>query len=325
MMRLGVDLAKAEFDATLLNEQNEKHYVRFANNASGFVQLAKWLKQHGVCELHVCMEATNIYWEALALFLHEQGYVVSVVNPARIKGFALSQLRRNKTDKQDSDVIVEFCRALNPDRWTPPTTEQRKLRSLVRHREALQKTLTQQQNRLADCQDADVRQSLQTVSDTLQREIERTEGQIEQVIAHHPALQEQQQFLLSKKGFGPVATHTIMAEMYDLADYKDAHAAAADAGVNPAHYESGATIRRPPKLSKVGKAAVRGALYWPAITAIRFNPVVRALAERLQQQNKPKKVIIAAAMRKLIHIAYGVLKNKTPFDPNWGAKPALAT
>ncbi len=78
----------------------------------------------------MCMEATNIYWKALALFLHEQGFVVSVVNPARLKGFVLSMLLRNKIDEQDSEVIVEFCRVPNPDRWTPPTTEQRKLRSL---------------------------------------------------------------------------------------------------------------------------------------------------------------------------------------------------
>ncbi len=138
-------------------------------------------------------------------------------------------------------------------------------------------------------------------------------------------MQQLQQFLLSTKGLYSIATKTILAEMYVLADYKDAHSAVSDGGVNPAPYESGATIRRPQKLLRVGKAAVRAALYWPAITAIRFNAVVRTVAERLQQLNKHKKVFIAAAMRKLNHLVYGVLINKTPFDPNWGAQPALAT
>lgn len=80
-----------------------------------------------------------------------------------------------------------------------------------------------------------------------------------------------------------------------------------------------------PKLSKVGKASVRGVLYWPTISAIRYNPVVKQLAQRLEAKGKPKMLIIAAAMRKLVHLAFGVLKNKTPFDPNWTASPVLLT
>jgi transposase len=116
-----------------------------------------------------------------------------------------------------------------------------------------------------------------------------------------------------------------MTELYDLAQYTSAHAAAADAGVTPAHHESGTSIRRTPKISKVGKASVRSILYWPAISAMRYNPVVRALAERLRTRHKPNKVIIAAAMRKLLHLAYGVLKNQTPFDPNYAAATLVPT
>ena len=324
-MILGIDISKAYFDVTLRMGPGQKEHRQFTNDAPGIAALLAWLKRQGASDLHACMEATNLYWEAVAEQLHEHGYTVSVVNPARIKGFAQTQLRRNKTDKQDSDVIADFCAALKPAAWQPPSPTQRKLRALERHREALQKTLTQQKNRLASSKDPDVIRSLQRVIDTLQQEIEQLDQQIAAEIAQHDELATQKALLLSIQGIGERTAHKLMTEMYDLATYENAHAAAADAGVTPAHHESGATIRRPARLSKVGKAAVRGALYWPAITAIRYNPVVRALAQRLERQNKPAKVIIAAAMRKLIHLAYGVLKHKRPFDPNWGAQPVPAT
>ena len=99
MDQLGIDLSKEYFDVRLLNEQREKQPGHFDNTPSGFSQLVKWLKATGVMELRACMAATNIYWEGLAEHLDDQGYRVHVVNPARIKGHAMSQLRRSKTDK----------------------------------------------------------------------------------------------------------------------------------------------------------------------------------------------------------------------------------
>jgi transposase len=325
MDHLGVDLSKAYFDVRLLKLVEEELYARFDNNASGFAKLQKWLKAHGVSELHVCMEATNVYWEALAQFLYDKGYTVSVVNPARIKGFALSQLRRSKTDKLDSDVNAHFCRSQKPKAWKPATPEQRKLRSLVRHRDSLLQSLTQQKNRLVDCQDEECKDSLRTLISCFQTEIESTEAKIEKQIEQHPSLKQSYLLLRSVKGLGPVSSWTLLAEMPDLADYEDAAAAAADAGVTPSHHESGETVRRKSKISKVGKASVRGVLYLPALTAIRWNPIIKAFAERLEKKGKPFKVIILAVIRKLIHLAYGVLKNSTPFDPNYGKKPLPAT
>lgn len=324
MNYLGIDLSKKYFDATLRDASGSEEHARFDNSKSGFTALEKWLSSQGVSELHACMEATNIYWEELADDLHEKGYQVSVVNPACIKGFGMSQLQRNKTDKVDSKVIVAYCAALSPKLWTPPTPEQRKLRALVRHRETLIKTKTQQMNRVTDCRDEDVKHSLQSIIATLDAELASVGQQIADCIAQTPPLQEKKSLLLTIPGIGEIVAHLILAEMYDLADYENAHAAAADAGVNPAHHESGDTIRKKPKMSKMGKSAVRGILFMPAMVAIRHNPLIMALAQRLEARGKPKKVIIGAAMRKLLHIAYGVLKNKTPFDPNHATTSATA-
>lgn len=317
MANLGIDISKETLDAKLLLSDGDKVEGQYDNSPAGFKKLGRWLKKHQVKELHVCMEATNIYWEQVAQYLYEQGYKVSVVNPARIKGFAQSQLRRHKTDKVDADVIAQFCQAMNPKLWTPPTPQQRKLRALVRHQQALHKTLTQQTNRLAVCTEPEVKSSLQMVIDTLTTEIERLGAQIQQFIDDQPDLKQQYDLLNSIKGIGPKTAIGLLAEMYDLADYDSARAAAADAGLTPSHYSSGKTVHRKPKLSKMGKSAVRGLLYFPAITAMQHNPIIRALKERLEAQGKHWKVILGAAMRKLIHLAYGVLKNQTPFDPNY--------
>lgn len=317
MNHLGIDLSKAYFDAMLQKACGTQIHARFDNSKAGFSELAKWLVDHEVCEVHACMEATNVYWEELADYLYGLGYTVSVVNPARIKGFGMSQMQRNKTDKVDSKVIVTFCAAIVPKAWQPPTPIQRKLRALVRHRDDLVKTRTQQKNRLVDCRDDDVRSSLAALIATLDAEITQIAQQVTDLIKQDADLQEQKNLLCSIPGIGDTAAHVIMTEMYDLADYENAHAAAADAGVNPVHHESGDTVRKKPKMSKAGKSAVRGVLYMPAITAIRHNPVIMAFAKKLEAKHKSKKTIIGAAMRKLMHIAYGVLKNKTPFDPNW--------
>src|SRR5919199_545063 len=137
MEYLGIDLAKLTFDATLLMGSGTQHYHSFPNTPEGFMQLQAWLAQHGVTELHACMEATNIYWQALAAWLHAQGYTVSVVNPARIKGYAQATMQRNKTDKLDSAIIAFFCAKHHPSAWEPASEAQRRLRALVRHRDDL--------------------------------------------------------------------------------------------------------------------------------------------------------------------------------------------
>ena len=322
MFILGIDVSKKKFDSTLIDQETKDHYKELSNNPKGYQKLSQWLSRHKVKELHVCLEATNIYWEELAFYLHQEGYQVSVVNPMRIRGFATSQLRRNKTDKLDSNVIATFCQQTKPKLWQPPQPHQRQLQALVRHQQSLKKSLTQHKNRLQVTREPLVQDSLLLIIQTLEAQLSTMEEQIQALIQQHPDLKEQQRLLVSIKGFGVKTATVIMAEMYDLAHYDHARAAAADAGLTPSHHTSGSSVRKRPKLSKMGKAAVRGVLYWPAITAIQHNPIIRAFAERLRAKGKSNKVIIAAAMRKLLHLAYGVLKHQRPFDPDYVNTPS---
>jgi transposase len=316
-MILGIDIAKEKFDGTLVSATGRQRHRTFANQASGFAQVEAWLTEQPKAVVHACLEATNIYWEALAAYLYAQGHQVSVVNPARIAGYAKSQMRRNKTDKLDSAVIADFCATQQPALWTPPTAAQQTLRSLERHREALLKTRTQQTNRRSTCQEPLVQKSLDTIIGTLDHEITQVEAQIADLVEQQSALRTELALITSIPGIGEQTALKLMAELYDLAEYPNANAVDADAGLSPTHHESGHSVHRQPKLCKVGKAAVRGALYLPALNAIRHNPIVKHLADRLKAKGKPPMVIIGAAMRKLLHLVYGVVKHQQPFDPHW--------
>jgi transposase len=317
MAILGIDISKTTFDATVLTTEGRRHHRQFPNTEAGIASLQTWLTTFKVQTLHACMEATNTYWESLADALAQAGYQVSVVNPARTKGFAMSQMQRNKTDKVDSGIIADFCDRLHPRVWIPPRPEQRQLRDLVRHLDVLKKTRTQQLNRLSTCHNPVILASFQTLVDTLNAQMSVIEAQIEELFTTYPTLQHQRTWLISIQGIGKPTAAKILGEMYDLDQYANAPAAAADAGSTPAQHESGTSVRRRARMSKVGKASIRGALYWPAITAMQHNPVIRDLKERLERKGKPFKVILGAAIRKLLHLCYGVIKHQTTFDPEY--------
>lgn len=314
MHRLGIDVAKQKFDVALRGGSSVQRR-HFSNNQDGFKALSDWLEQQGVMELHACLEATGIYYEALAEYLYQQGYTVSVVNPWQIKAFADSKLRRHKTDRLDADLIAEFCQKEQPRAWQPLAPAERTLQALVRHRDSLVETRQQQRHRLESSRDALVTVSLQRVIDQLTAEIQQVEQQIQEHLDQHPDLKQKQELLASIPGIGPQTATHLLAEMPDLADYPSAKQAAADAGLTPSERSSGTSVREKPRLSKIGNSRVRKILFFPALAAMRFNPLIQALRQRLLAQGKAKMVVVGAAMRKLLHLAYGVLKNKKPFDP----------
>ena len=318
---LGIDVAKATLDVTLLDQDGKLQHKQFVNRSQGFAALATWLSQRsrepGHQAVHVCLEATGTYSYALAAYLFEAGYRVSVVNPHRIQAFAKSQLSRNKTDKQDATLIARFCASQHPETWTPPPAHRRELQSLVRHLEALSEMRQQQSNRLEVQPVATVQSSLAALVAYLDAEIERIKAQLQEHIQKHAELRHQQALLTSIPGIGELTAAKLLAEIEHLTTYKNARQAAAYAGLTPRQHQSGTSVRGQTRLSKTGNARARKALYFPAMVALRFNPIIRALAERLRKRHKNSMVIVGAAMRKLLHLAYGVLKTGQPFDPQY--------
>jgi transposase len=316
---LGIDISKSKFDVALLLDGDRLHHRVFLNSSAGFNQLSAWLSKRRVNRVHACMEATGTYSEALALYLLNSGHTVSVVNPAIIKAFARTEMTRTKTDKTDASLIARYCQKHQPPAWAPPSPEISELQALLRRLEALTEMRQQESNRLdAGLQAGSVIKSVTDHIIFLDEQVAQTQSLIKDHIDQNPSLKQQRDLLSSIPGIGDLTAAKLLSEIIDINHYQSARQVAAFAGLVPKHNESGSSVRGRPKLCKVGTARLRKALYFPAIVATQHNPVIKAFSERLRERGKCPMQIIGAAMRKLIHIAYGVLKSGKPFDPNYG-------
>lgn len=313
---LGIDVGKKDLHAVLLQE-NRSSAKSVPNSPTGIRQLQAWLKNRKAANLHACLEATGGWSEIVAQALHEAGHRVSIVNPCRIKAFAQSELLRTKTDAVDAALIARFCRVHQPEAWTPPSPEIQALQGLVRRYQSLLEMRVEEENRLGmPTVTPVICASLESVIDRLKAEMERVEQEIEKLFDDHPTLRRQRELLTSIPGIGETTAARILGEMPNLVEFRDVKAVGAFAGLSPRHYQSG-SIRRSSRLAKTGNKRLRSALFFPAVSALRHNPIIKSFGERLAERGKAKMSIIAAAMRKLLTLAYGVLKSGRPFDPTY--------
>lgn len=145
----------------------------------------------------------------------------------------------------------------------------------------------------------------------------RLHQQVQEHIDQHPSLKADKELLLSIPGVGESTAYWLLAELPEVQQFSCAQEAAAFAGLNPCEYSSGTSVKKKTRLSKRGNVYLRKCLYMPALAAKRFNPCVAALCARLQEKGLAKKAIIGAAMRKLLMLAYGVLRTQHKFDKDW--------
>jgi transposase len=320
---VGVDVSKDTFDVFVLIEQNGKH-CQFPNTKTGFKQLWSYLLKLDIGNPQACMEATGLYWEKLAEYLHEKGAVVFVVNARRVKGFAMSEDKRTKTDKVDAGVIARFCRAhfaeLKP--WLPPTAQVRKLQSLTRQLDSLKEDRARQLIRLKSallC--SEVSESIKNHIKFLNGSIKKMEEAIEILIQKDKPIEKQYALATSIKGVGPATASTILAECRLFKEFCDRRQVTAFAGLDVSEFVSGSSIHMKPRLSKRGNSRVRKAMYMSALCAKRHNPIIKNLYNRLLANGKTKMQAIGACMRKLLELIFAVVKSGKKFDPNY-AHPA---
>lgn len=310
---LGLDISKDTIDACLLAEDVELA-KKVSNNAKGFAQLRKWLENRRVKDVHICMEATGSYFEAVAEFYADRGFMVSVVNPAQIKAFSQSLLLRAKTDAVDAKAIAHFCVAQQPPAWAPPSPKERELRGLARLCANLKETrasydVQRQRPNIVST----VERSIDEVVANLDDQIEKVEAEIAQLIDDDADLRKRRDLLTTIDGIADTTAATILSEMPRIEEFRNAKAVAAYAGLSSRTRTSGTSVRGSGSICKTGNARLRKSLWWPAICAMRYNAQLRRFAERLRAAGKPNKKIIVAVMRKLLVLAYGVLKSRQPY------------
>ena len=310
---LGIDIAKAKFQVSLLWPDGRRRRKAFANSAAGCAELLAWLGRHGPDRVHACLEATGTYGELVATTLFDAGHQVSLLNPAIIYHYAKSRLARAKTDPVDADLIADYGAKEEPALWTPAPREHRELQALVRRLDALIGMQIDEQNRAqAGSLTAPVQVSIEAVLEHLAAQITAVRRQIRDHINQHPGLRDQAELLTSIPGIGEATAALLLAELFNKT-FATARQAAAFAGLVPRIKDSGTQQGRR-VMSKIGPGRLRKGLYFPAIAALRFNPSLQSLAQRLGSAGKPPLVIIGAAMRKLVHLAFGVLRSRRAYD-----------
>src|SRR5574337_814614 len=313
-MHLGIDVAKAKLDCALRLADGRIKAKVVENSPTGFKALSAWLEKQGVTTAHACMEATGTYWEAAAEYLVAQGMTVSVVNPAQIKAFGASRMVRSKTDRIDAQLIAAFCSERNPASWQAPSPAQQALRAMVLRLDALQAMRTQESNRLEVAREV-LKAGIARHIEWLDQEIEALSKSIRTHMDDDPRLKDKRALLDSIPGLGERTIAVLLAFYADGERFRNARQAAAFAGLDPRHQESGTSVLAKPRLSKIGHAFLRKALYMPAMVTLYRTAWGKRFRARLASSGKAPKLIIGAMMRKLVHVAFGVLTSGKPFDP----------
>lgn len=312
---LGIDISKASFDVSIQGRGKRPQRAKFDNTAAGFEQLSQWLQGHGVeGRIHACLEATNIYGHALACYLYQQGHEVSIVNPARIKGYRQTQLSRTKNDSADAELNRRFCQAIKPSLWHPAPEEVAQLQTLSRRLEAIEQMMTQEKNRRHLYDDAELRREIDAHLEFLETQAQAVKKRLHAHIQAHESLAEPQRLLESIPGIGAHTATRILGEIGSIAVFGSARQLAAFAGLTPQEFKSGSSVHGKTRLCKIGNARLRKALFFPALVMIRYCPEIQAFRQRLLDAGKCKMQVVGAVMHKLIRVIYGVLKSGQPFD-----------
>lgn len=324
MIYLGIDVSKAKLDCSLLldPEGTRRKSKSVDNSKNGVSHLLAWAAKQGAAlsELHAILEGTGVYHEQAALALADAGVRTSIVNPAHIRDFARGLAIRTKTDGVDSLVLARYGARVRPAPWVPPPTEARVLQALLARREALNQDLQRELNRQekADATDTPerIRHSIQESITFLHQQLKKLQGDIDDHIDRHPELKDDLRLLTSIPAIGPQSGSQLLSLMHRH-HFESAEQLAAYLGLVPVERQSGSSLHGRARLSKTGPARVRAVLYMAAVVAIRHNPHVKALYERLLSKGKAKMAALGAAMRKLVHLCFGVLKTRTPYQPNY--------
>lgn len=324
MFYLGIDVAKAKLDCCLLIQPEllKRRNKTVANTSAGFAELVAWLVRQGApaAEVHAVMEGTGVYHERAATSLYELGLTISIVNPAHARDFARGLAIQTKTDGIDSLVLARFGFLVRPPAWLPPPPEARHLQALLSRREALAQDLQRERNRQEKAQvtevPAVVQRSIDEAIRFLEQQLRQLQQDINDHIDRHPGLKADLQLLQSIPAVGPQVGSHLLAVM-TTRHFASAEQLAAYLGLVPVERQSGTSLHGRARLSKAGPARIRAVLYMAAVVATRYNPHVHALYERLLRQGKPKMSALGAAMRKLVHLCFGVLKTRRAYQPDY--------
>ncbi len=300
---VGLDISKSRLDSVVADGKPRED-ANSPEGRSAFVKhVARLAKPRVICE------ATGGYEKAIVAALMEAGIEVCVVQPGRVRHYALAEGLLAKNDRIDARLLARFGKKILPRCETPPEPSAQRLREMLEYRRILTDTIVETRNRL-ELATGYLRDGLQTQIDALEAAIKQVDFDIDLHISSHTDLCSRAKRLRLLCGVGPVLAATLMAYLPELGQV-DGKVIAALVGVAPHPNESGGRSKK--RKVKGGRDCVRHVLYMAAISAVRFNPILSAFYKRLREQkSKPHKVAIVAVMRKMINVL-----NRLAADPEF--------
>jgi len=278
--------------------------------------LIRYLKKH-TRQAKVCVEATGIYHLELSLALHGAVNIeVMVINPRVGKDFAKAMMKRSKTDASDARMLAEYAQRMAFVAWNPPKASAWELRAIARRMDVLSRQSVAEKNRLHASQSDLISSDIEVNIRHLKRRMEQLQKKALELIESDDALLEKFTLITTIIGIAELSAIRILGEVLMLPDDMTVRQWVAHAGLDPRAFESGSSVQKKVRISKVGNSHLRHALYMPAQSASIYDAQVQCFREQLAQRGKTPMQGVVAVMRKRLHTIYGVLKNKTPYDAN---------
>ena len=328
---LGIDVSKLNLSLSIgfLTDKLDKEFTSrsdVSNDLSGYKELMTWLKKSvdNSVDLIVVMEATGVYHQGIAHYLHGKGYSVSVMQSGRVKSYARSLDQRSKTDALDSKMLSMLGLERTVRLWQPPSNELQQLKSLSRERSSLLKDRTVENNRqgaIASGVYSNVK-SLKRHKSRLKLingQIETIEAEMQELISKNAVLQNKINFMITIPGVSFISAATVVGETLGFASIVNAKQLTSYAGYDVVLRESG-NFKGKTRISKKGNSHIRAVLHMPSMTCVRCNPTLKQFYNRLKPNKAKPLVALIAVQRKLLILMYTLWKNEEFYDAEFETK-----
>ncbi len=328
---LGLDVSKHALSLSfgVLTEELTKEFTPHAdvtNDQEGFKEIGSWLRGQvdQKADLIIVMEATGVYHQGIAHYLHDLGYKVSIMQSGRVKRYAQSLDQRSKTDALDSRMLSMLGLERNLRAWQPPSAELQQLKALSRERSNLLKSRTVETNRQeaissGSYHNAAFTKRHQQRMELIKEQIQAIEEEMRKLVAGSETLQTGINYLESIPGVSFISAATVVGETLGFSSINNAKQLTSYAGYDVVQRESG-NFRGKTRISKRGNAHIRAVLHMPSMTCVRCNPTLKQFYQRLKPTKEKPIVALVAVQRKLLILMYTLWKNETVYDPGYETK-----
>ncbi len=324
---IGIDVSKKDFHCCLsVIDINQKVTVKssrkLSNSPGGFKEFLAWIKQHQKEELplRIVMEATGVYHEQLAWFLHSKGLVLSVLLPNKAKKYLQADGANSKNDSIDARGLAKIGAEKNLEPWAPGSEKLYELRQYTRQHQNLKETINVISNQLealnhAQFQSSEVIKQLNRTIKLLKQQVAEMEKAMEKLIKTDKFLSLHYENITAIKGINLLSFCVIVAETNGFTLFKNSASLVKYSGYDVIENQSGKHIGKT-KISKKGNSRIRRILFMPAFCAVRDDqPQFKNLYERVVERTGFKMKGYVAVQKKLLVMIYHLWKNEQRYNP----------